>query len=153
SSRRPPLRLASPLSHQTWAEDFHLQAVKHARHTRPCGRTERAHKGLGKLHKAQFSTASTPIIFFLQEEAQERRRLQVCQSDCFQQRGSPHRSVSVSVSNRRGGFARTKSAKCLGKLGEPGGNRTPNPQIKSSARVVRLCPSRAFRSGFRAIRV
>jgi hypothetical protein len=22
------------LSHQTWAEDFHLQAAKHARHTR-----------------------------------------------------------------------------------------------------------------------
>jgi hypothetical protein len=46
SSRQPPLRLTSPLSHQTWAEDFHLQAVKHARHTRPCGRTERAHEDL-----------------------------------------------------------------------------------------------------------
>ncbi|MGQ0735201.1 MAG: hypothetical protein ACT4QD_16305 [Acidobacteriota bacterium] len=30
---------------------------------RPCGRTERAHKGLGKLHKPQFSTAPTPITF------------------------------------------------------------------------------------------
>src|SRR5207247_2099310 len=38
SSRQPPLRLASPLSHQTWAEDFHLQAVKHARHTRTRGK-------------------------------------------------------------------------------------------------------------------
>src|SRR4030095_1815450 len=42
SSRPPPLRLASPLSHRTWAEDLHLQAVKHARHTR----TERAHHSL-----------------------------------------------------------------------------------------------------------
>src|SRR5712692_585436 len=45
-SRRPPLRLASPLSHRTWAEDFHLQAVKHARHTRSRGRPERAHRCL-----------------------------------------------------------------------------------------------------------
>jgi hypothetical protein len=28
---------------------------------RPCGRKERAHKGLGKLPKPQFSTAPTPI--------------------------------------------------------------------------------------------
>jgi hypothetical protein len=31
---------------------------------RPCGRKERAHKGLGKLHKPQFPTAPTPIILF-----------------------------------------------------------------------------------------
>src|ERR1700687_3792181 len=43
---RPPLRLASPLSHQTWAEDLHLQAVKHARHTRSRGRQARAHRSL-----------------------------------------------------------------------------------------------------------
>src|SRR6266850_1919108 len=46
ASRRPPLRLASPLSHRTWAEDFHLPAVKHARHTRSRGRQERAHRCL-----------------------------------------------------------------------------------------------------------
>src|SRR5882672_5483750 len=40
ASRRPPLRLASPLSHRTWAEDFHLPAVKHARHTRIYGRAD-----------------------------------------------------------------------------------------------------------------
>jgi hypothetical protein len=34
SSRQPPFRLANPLSHQTSVENFHLQAVKHARHTR-----------------------------------------------------------------------------------------------------------------------
>jgi len=56
SSRRPPLRLASPLSHRTWAEDFHLQAVKHARHTRPCGRTERVHSDLENCR--QFSTSA-----------------------------------------------------------------------------------------------
>ena len=32
--------------HQTGAEDFHLPAVKHARHTHPSGRTERAHRDL-----------------------------------------------------------------------------------------------------------
>src|ERR1700737_3665536 len=31
---------------------------------RPCGRKERAHKGLGKLQRAQFSTAPTASIFF-----------------------------------------------------------------------------------------
>src|SRR6266851_6601328 len=46
ASRRPPLRLASPLSHRTWAEDFHLPAIKHARHTRSRGRQERAHRCL-----------------------------------------------------------------------------------------------------------
>ena len=34
---RPCASLALCL-HQTWAEDLHLRAVKHARHTRPCGR-------------------------------------------------------------------------------------------------------------------
>src|SRR5437773_9962455 len=48
SSRPPPLRLASPLSHRTWAEDFHLQAVKHARHTRPCGRKRTRPQGTWK---------------------------------------------------------------------------------------------------------
>src|SRR5229473_1177137 len=42
ASRRPPLRLASPLSHRTWAEDLHLPAIKHARHTRSGGREEHA---------------------------------------------------------------------------------------------------------------
>jgi len=31
--RRQPLRLASPSPPSGWAEDFHLQATKHARHT------------------------------------------------------------------------------------------------------------------------
>src|SRR5712692_4195878 len=46
---------------------------------RPCGRTERAHKGLGKRHKPPFSTSPTPIIL-LQEEKEQRRTLQVCPS-------------------------------------------------------------------------
>ena len=67
SSRRPPLRFANPLSHQTWVEDFHLQAVKHARHTRRCGRQERAHKLLGKrtervFHKLPQPSSSDPDL-------------------------------------------------------------------------------------------
>src|ERR1700680_1380471 len=59
ASRRPPLRLASPLSHRTWAEDFHLQAVKHARHTRQRGnRTPRdSHPGLDGAENAPPTTA------------------------------------------------------------------------------------------------
>ena len=53
-SRQPPLRLASPLSHQTWAEDFHLQAVKHARHTRSRGRKERVHRSLENRQERGF---------------------------------------------------------------------------------------------------
>src|SRR6202521_6170062 len=64
ASRRPPLRLASPLSHRTWAEDFHLSAVKHARHTRSRGRRERAHRSLGKPHKPRFPTATTGLLLF-----------------------------------------------------------------------------------------
>src|SRR5262249_5940209 len=60
SSRRPPLRLASPLSHQTWAEDFHLQAVKHARHT-PQGFANLA-------QNARFAQRPQPFVFFSEEE-------------------------------------------------------------------------------------
>ena len=44
---RPCASLALCL-HQTWAEDLHLRAVKHARHTRACGRQDRVHESLGK---------------------------------------------------------------------------------------------------------
>src|SRR6266852_1168832 len=81
ASRRPPLRLASPLSHRTWAEDFHLLAVKHARHTRPCGRKERVHKGLGKLQTV-FHKRPHPIFFPARKngrrtDAQKQRALPV----------------------------------------------------------------------------
>ena len=33
SSRQPPLRFASPSVPSTWAKDFHLLAIEHARHT------------------------------------------------------------------------------------------------------------------------
>src|SRR3989442_14880077 len=69
ASRRPPLRLASPLSHRTWAEDFHLPAVKHARHTRSRGRTERVHRCLEiSLKNARFPQASTAPFLFLQKK-------------------------------------------------------------------------------------
>jgi hypothetical protein len=73
ASRRPPLRLASPLSHRTWAEDSHLQAVKHARHTRSGGREERAHRTLEKP-RTVFPQAPTAVIGYL-----ERRRRSVRQ--------------------------------------------------------------------------
>ena len=53
---RPCASLALCL-HQTWAEDLHLRAVKHARHTRRRGRTERAHRALENA--ARFPRAST----------------------------------------------------------------------------------------------
>ena len=53
---RPCASLALCL-HQTWAEDLHLRAVKHARHTRHRGRTERAHRALENA--ACFPRAST----------------------------------------------------------------------------------------------
>src|SRR6266849_3278317 len=61
ASRRPPLRLASPLSHRTWAEDLHLPAIKHARHTRICGRQERAHRSLA-TPQSGFAQAPTRLI-------------------------------------------------------------------------------------------
>ena len=45
---RPCASLARRL-HQTWAEDLHLRAVKHARHTRSGGRTNRVHRSLENL--------------------------------------------------------------------------------------------------------
>src|SRR5436190_22199023 len=57
ASRRPPLRLASPLSHRTWAEDFHLPAVKHARHTRSDGRAA-APTALCKTAPTRFRTSA-----------------------------------------------------------------------------------------------
>ena len=53
---RPCASLALCL-HQTWAEDLHLRAVKHARHTRHRGRTERAHRALENAQR--FPRAST----------------------------------------------------------------------------------------------
>src|ERR1700680_3929625 len=66
ASRRPPLRFASPLSHRTWAEDFHLQAVKHARHTRRRGRPERVHRALEIA--TRFPQASTAIVLLMTGE-------------------------------------------------------------------------------------
>src|SRR5713226_5714800 len=60
ASRRPPLRLASPLSHRTWAEDLHLPAIKHARHTRSRGRTERAHRSLETTERFPQLPQGTP---------------------------------------------------------------------------------------------
>jgi hypothetical protein len=37
SSRQPPLRFASPSVPSTWAKDFHLLAIEHARHNRDRG--------------------------------------------------------------------------------------------------------------------
>ena len=54
---RPCASLALCL-HQTWAEDLHLRAVKHARHTRSRGRTKRAHRPL-ENPKTGFPTAPT----------------------------------------------------------------------------------------------
>src|SRR6202521_6240305 len=70
ASRRPPLRLASPLSHRTWAEDFHLLAVKHARHTRSGGREEHAPTAAWKT-TPRFSTSS------------HRQRLCICWKGTF----------------------------------------------------------------------
>ena len=53
---RPCASLALCL-HQTWAEDLHLRAVKHARHTRRRGRTERAHRAVENAQR--FPRAST----------------------------------------------------------------------------------------------
>ena len=53
---RPCASLALCL-HQTWAEDLHLRAVKHARHTRHRGRTDRAHRTLENAPR--FPRAST----------------------------------------------------------------------------------------------
>ena len=72
SSRPPPLRLASPLSHQTWAEDFHLQAVKHARHTRTRGRAD-APTGPCQTAPTRFRTsAHRHHVFSDQETGPER---------------------------------------------------------------------------------
>ena len=68
SSRRPPLRLASPLSHQTWAEDFHLQAVKHALHTRPYGNPKTVSTGTWKSRtEREIPTFPQPITSSMKE--------------------------------------------------------------------------------------
>ena len=56
---------------------------------RPCGRTERVHKGLGKLHKPQFSTAPTPIIFFSEKREETTKNAASVPIWLSQQRGSP----------------------------------------------------------------
>ena len=56
---RPCASLALCL-HQTWAEDLHLRAVKHARHTRRRGRTERAHRAVENAQR--FPRASTGLF-------------------------------------------------------------------------------------------
>jgi len=60
---------------------------------RPCGRKERAYKGLVKRHKPPFSTAPTPIIFSLTKK-EKRRTLRVSPFKLSQRRGSPHLAVS-----------------------------------------------------------
>src|SRR6266851_3680212 len=73
ASRRPPLRLASPLSHRTWAEDLHLPAIKHARHTRPVD-AQNAPTRLGKLHKPSvFHSVHTDLFFLQKKEDNEER--------------------------------------------------------------------------------
>src|SRR5258708_4621036 len=75
ASRRPPLRLASPLSHRTWAEDSHLPAVKHARHTRSDGRADAPTALLAKPRRRGFAQAPTAIICFVirRPERKDRR--------------------------------------------------------------------------------
>jgi hypothetical protein len=55
-----PLRFANPSPPSGWVEDLHLQAVKHARHTRSRGRQERAHRCLENAETA-FPTPSTGV--------------------------------------------------------------------------------------------
>src|SRR5713226_6977753 len=74
ASRRPPLRLASPLSHRTWAEDFHLQAVKHARHTQPHGNHKTVSTGRWKSRKErEIPTFAQPLFVLLKREEQKTR--------------------------------------------------------------------------------
>ena len=77
SSRSPPLRLASPLSHQTWAEDFHLQAVKHARHTRQRGnrKTRDSHPGLDGAQNAPPTTAHKAVSCSNEDKTRKMTRL------------------------------------------------------------------------------
>ena len=78
SSRQPPLRLASLLSHQTWAEDFHLQAVKHARHTRSCGNHKTISTGAWKSRtEREIPTFPQPILGDVREEERRMNRPQV----------------------------------------------------------------------------
>ncbi|HSY49966.1 MAG TPA: hypothetical protein VLC46_14220, partial [Thermoanaerobaculia bacterium] len=54
SSRQPPLRFASPSVPSTWAKDFHLLAIEHARHTLlPTGVLARRWFSVNILHLAQ----------------------------------------------------------------------------------------------------
>src|SRR5713226_7701169 len=74
ASRRPPLRLASPLSHRTWAEDLHLQAVKHARHTRPYGNPKAVSTATWKSRtEREIPTFPQPILVSQKGEDEERR--------------------------------------------------------------------------------
>ena len=72
---RPCASLALCL-HQTWAEDLHLRAVKHARHTRRRGRTDLAHRALENT--ARFPRAPTgpfPITSTPNENPEKHRSL------------------------------------------------------------------------------
>src|SRR6266853_3674249 len=71
ASRRPPLRLASPLSHRTWAEDFHLQAVKHARHTRPYGNPKTVSTATWKSRAEREIPTFPQALVVLAEEREE----------------------------------------------------------------------------------
>ena len=61
SSRQPPLRFASPSVPSTWAKDFHLLAIEHARHTLlppgvpPCGGSWRVNKSNVECADVTFS--------------------------------------------------------------------------------------------------
>src|SRR5712691_10678833 len=75
ASRRPPLRLASPLSHRTWAEDFHLPAVKHDRHTRRYGNHRTVSTAPWKSRtRREIPTFPQPIIFGLTRKRERGRR-------------------------------------------------------------------------------
>src|SRR5436309_1707522 len=77
ASRRPPLRLASPLSHRTWAEDFHLPAVKHARHTRGYGHHRTMSTAAWKSRtEREIPTFPQPTLCFFEKKKRthEKRR-------------------------------------------------------------------------------
>ena len=66
-----PCALLALCLHQTWAEDLHLRAVKHARHTRRCGRTRRAHTCLQNRPAGGFAQAPTARHLPVDQEPEE----------------------------------------------------------------------------------
>ena len=72
---RPCASLALCL-HQTWAEDLHLRAVKHARHTRPRGNHRPVPTGTWKSRQdREISTFPQPVLVFFRTVKQRPSRL------------------------------------------------------------------------------